>query len=275
MSALINNNYLDVSNTWVFVSHSNKDYDKVIVVRNRLEALHYKPLLFYLKSLENDDEIFNLIKREIDARERFLLCRSSNTDNSKWVQKEIEYIKSLHRPFDEVNLEASESEIEKSIELFDNNSTIIIWSTDEKYAREAASKFTEKAFKVILLPRAFFEDCNFKYEEFINFKEEFIKRIKGYGYFAFIISDKLSDKEKDIINRIAPSFHHCGGRKVEKVRFYLVEKDGLTSNSDFFYELYNGEGMHARFVYNKSLEETAKKIVDDILHNDPALLSCV
>ena len=83
---------LDDTNAWVFVSHSNKDFTKIIQVRNRLESLNYKPLLFFLKCLENDTEIFERIKREIKARDRFILCDSSNSRSSKWVQKEIEYM---------------------------------------------------------------------------------------------------------------------------------------------------------------------------------------
>ena len=65
---------IDSSNAWVFVPHSNKDFDKMVKVRNKLEAFQYKPLVFFLKCLEDDKEIFELIKREIKARDRFILC---------------------------------------------------------------------------------------------------------------------------------------------------------------------------------------------------------
>ena len=42
---------------WVFLSHSNKDFDKVRVVRNFLEEQNYKPIMFFLKALNDDDEI--------------------------------------------------------------------------------------------------------------------------------------------------------------------------------------------------------------------------
>ena len=61
---------IDSSNAWVFISHSNKDFEKIIQVRNKLERLQYKPLLFFLKCLDDDSEIFDLIKREIKARDR-------------------------------------------------------------------------------------------------------------------------------------------------------------------------------------------------------------
>lgn len=49
--------HIDTSNAWVFVSHSNRDFEKIIQVRNMLESLQYRPLLFFLKCLEDDKEI--------------------------------------------------------------------------------------------------------------------------------------------------------------------------------------------------------------------------
>ena len=70
-------------NVWVFLSHSHNDYDKVILVRNMLEKRKFKPLMFFLKCLENDTEIDSLIKREINCRYRFILCDSANAQASK------------------------------------------------------------------------------------------------------------------------------------------------------------------------------------------------
>lgn len=79
---------------WVFLSHSNKDYEKVKSVRDKLERDDFRPIMFFLKCLEDNDEIDDLIKREIDVRTRFILCDSENARKSDWVQKEIEYIES-------------------------------------------------------------------------------------------------------------------------------------------------------------------------------------
>lgn len=64
---------------WVFLSHSNKDYEKVRLIRDLLEEKEYRPLLFFLKCLDEDAEIDTLIKREIDARNKFILCESENS----------------------------------------------------------------------------------------------------------------------------------------------------------------------------------------------------
>ena len=77
---------------WIFLSHSNKDFAKVRLIRNYLEERSCRPLMFYLKCLSNDDEIDDLIKREIDCRTRFIICDSENSQASKWVQSEVKYI---------------------------------------------------------------------------------------------------------------------------------------------------------------------------------------
>lgn len=64
-------------------------------VRNFFEKKGHNPIMFFLKSISEDHEINELIKREIDARNWFVLCDSENAKKSKWVQSEVEYIKSL------------------------------------------------------------------------------------------------------------------------------------------------------------------------------------
>lgn len=62
------------SGAWIFLSHSNKDFEKVREIRNELEKRGHKPILFYLKCLENDNAMLpDLLRREIAAREWFIL----------------------------------------------------------------------------------------------------------------------------------------------------------------------------------------------------------
>lgn len=96
---------------WIFLSHSNKDFEKVRFIRNYLEEHSCRPLMFYLKCLSDDEEIDNLIKREIDCRTRFIICDSENSRDSKWVQSEVAYIKSKLRAYDTIDLSKSEEEI--------------------------------------------------------------------------------------------------------------------------------------------------------------------
>lgn len=77
---------------YIFLSHAHKDIEKVRNIRNILEANGFEPLCFYLKCLDDDSEVEDLIKREIDAREWFVFLDSENSRNSKWVSLEREYI---------------------------------------------------------------------------------------------------------------------------------------------------------------------------------------
>ncbi len=89
-------NYLKNGNGgYVFISHSHNDIEQVRKIRNYMEEQGFEPLCFYLKCLNDDSEIEDLIKREIRAREWFVYVDSENARNSKWVQKEREYIASL------------------------------------------------------------------------------------------------------------------------------------------------------------------------------------
>jgi hypothetical protein len=84
-----------ISDAWIFVSHSHQDLGAVRRVRDELEQLHANPLLFFLLCLEKDEELDWLIKREITARNFFLLCNSPLARTSSWVQREREFVQSL------------------------------------------------------------------------------------------------------------------------------------------------------------------------------------
>jgi hypothetical protein len=84
-----------LSKAWIFVSHSGKDIEGVRRLRNELEARGAEPLLFFLKALEDHEELRVLLRREIDKRHFFLLCDSEAARQSRWVQEEHEYARSL------------------------------------------------------------------------------------------------------------------------------------------------------------------------------------
>ena len=77
---------------FIFISHSHRDLDKVRRVRNFLEKNFSEPILFFLKSKDDEDEITSLIEEEIDARIWFIYCDSENARESNWVQKELDYV---------------------------------------------------------------------------------------------------------------------------------------------------------------------------------------
>lgn len=106
---------------WVFLSHSHEDYNRVRKVRDILENQDLRPLMFFLKCLNDDDEINDLIKREIDARTRFIYCKSNKAEHSKWVQKELAYIQQNRRSYDVIDLSLSDEELSAQLKNYANS----------------------------------------------------------------------------------------------------------------------------------------------------------
>ena len=106
---------------WVFLSHSNKDYEKVRILRNLLEENGFRPIMLYLRSKEDSskvEELRQLIFDEIDHRNMFIYCKSPNAEASKWVDEEIQYIKSKDRIFETIDIEQSETGIIEQLNDF-------------------------------------------------------------------------------------------------------------------------------------------------------------
>ena len=120
---------------WVFVSHSNTDIAGVRAVRDELERMGHYPLLFFLKCISADDELDGLIKREIEARNFFLLCDSPSARGSTWVQREVAHIQSLpDRVWRRVDLEADAVAQLRAIRDLSENATVFL-----SYARVDAT----------------------------------------------------------------------------------------------------------------------------------------
>lgn len=102
---------IDTNGAWIFVSHSSKDIAKVRIVRNFLERKGHNPLLFYLKCMDEDSTgLPDLIRREIGVRKWFVLCDSQSARASKWVQEELQIIKSFtDKVYVSVNLEGTKA----------------------------------------------------------------------------------------------------------------------------------------------------------------------
>ena len=114
---------------WVFLSHSNKDYEKVRIVRNLLEDQHFRPIMFFLCCMEDHkEELDELIKKEIDSRTRFILCDSENARNSHYVRMEVDYIKKKQRTFQAIDISKPEEEIAKELLNFKKLVMSVIFS---------------------------------------------------------------------------------------------------------------------------------------------------
>lgn len=259
---------IDDTNAWVFISHSNKDFEKIIKVRNKLEKLRYKPLLFFLKCLEDDTEIFELIKREIKARDRFILCDSHNSRMSTWVQKEIDYIKSLHRPYEIIDLDADDSVINECIERFDRRSSVYIWSTSDEITDQLSRKLIGKAFKVGILPSTYLNDY-LDFKRGIQVKD--FKEIDSNAYIVTIFDRELNRNEMNVLDSCSDWFRAEDG---DTFLLYAVSEneDGrerlIKKNTEFLKEMYRGNGIHARYITSMGAESQAELIMQNIVELD-------
>ena len=118
--------------SWIFLSHSSKDITTIRKIRNEFENYGHNPLAFHLKCLnsntaEGNKEIFDLLKREIDARNWFVFCDSENSRNSDYVSYERTYImKSGKKEVWTIDLSQSWEQIKKKIEHISRDLSIYV-----------------------------------------------------------------------------------------------------------------------------------------------------
>lgn len=139
---------------YIFLSHSHNDIEKVRDIRNTLEKEGFEPLCFYLKCLDDDSEIEDLIKREIDAREWFIFVNSENSRKSKWVTLEREYItKADKKKIITIDIDDDEN-ISKTIQKITHNLRVFMSysSKDMKLARKIKDRLEAKDYLVFFAP---------------------------------------------------------------------------------------------------------------------------
>lgn len=257
-----------LNDKWVFISHSNKDFYKVRLIRNALENKGFMPILFYLKSISDDDEICDLIKREIDARNRFILCDSIYSRLSRYVQTEVQYIYSKNRMFEIINLtkidinsENIDSEIMSLIKPFLRRTTIYLCHNHNK-----PSSITRLAIEK--LKRLGFDIWNFSFYEPIPVTSacyrddcDYLERMSiqetlknGYVLFIFDgIDDNYIIKEFEYGFQIDPQFS-----------IPIVFSNSVSST--YIQYLSNKNLINANFVDRE--EDKAQYVVNAILQHD-------
>ena len=137
-----------------FISHSHLDIEKVRIVRDVIEEIFfYEPILFFLKCLSDENEITDLIKREINARIWFVYCDSFNARRSQYVRHEVEYINKL------IDMGYSKKLITIDLDKFQ------IWQRGcKKYVREQIFKSLRKD-KIFVMPTSDFSTARLLYDE--------------------------------------------------------------------------------------------------------------
>lgn len=235
---------------WVFVSHSTKDFEKVRIIRNKMEEIGMRPILFYLKCLKDRPEVMDLLKREIDVRPRFLLCDSPNSRESEFVDEEVRYIKSLNRQYVTVDLNDESSYDEKIRELKRRSQIFLSYSRqDYDLARTLTKALQEVGFNVWIDMEQLSQGC---------FQEQIMTAIRDSmdkGYFIPIISKSYLDREwcKEELKAAILYSAKLSDRRIIPV---CTDEESLKSCSDLFPLFCNGT------------DEGIKKLVADIQQID-------
>lgn len=177
-------NHSEEKEIWIFLSHSNKDFAKVRLIRNYLEERSCRPLMFYLKCLSNDDEVDDLIKREIDCRTRFIICDSENSQASKWVQSEVKYIKSQQRSYETIDLNKSEEEIKIQLDKLVKSTQIFLSYSRNDY--ELVNAVYSHICKYDI--RCFFDAESLTSGNYQNKISHAIDLAKDFGFVVFFAS---------------------------------------------------------------------------------------
>lgn len=180
---------MDNEGGWVFISHSHLDIKLVRKIRNYLESKGFEPLLFYLKCLNDDDEIEDLIRREIDVREWFIYVDSANSRTSKWVQSEREYIKGLTgKRILTIDLSqdiiAQLDMVTRQLQVF-----ISCASADRALAQRIAERFLAEDFLVLTA------DCKKQDVSFGEQTEEAVEESCRRGFVILLITKNVENSE--------------------------------------------------------------------------------
>lgn len=191
---------------YFFISHSHLDIEKVRLIRNTIEeTFFYEPILFFLKCLSDDNELQDLLRREISERIWFVYCKSENAEKSKYVQQEREYVNNLIKNGKKIHI--VEIELDK-YNIWDNRIT--------KYIKSQIS-FQIKKTKLFISYSRKDEGA------FIELKNN----LTAAGYSVWNLTDNLSfeqDWDDSLITNIEKHSHKDGAL------LFLVTNNSLNSD---------------------------------------------
>ena len=245
----------------IFLSHSHKDQDKVRKIRDILESLECEPLIFFLKCLDDENEqLEEFIKKEIEARSLFLYCKSKNAENSEWVKKELDYIRS----FDEKRLYTIDIEKDFSFSLISflqmlakilkRNRIFISYShQDEETVNALTSCLQKNGYDVIntMLNQTLFSGS------WVDQIREAIDRTVEEGVYIFICS-KNSIQSKFCMEELR--YAMCI-KKNDSIVLPIIIDDG--DQHDFPREIRH---FMALIVHRKPTEDDLKNLVRHLNH---------
>lgn len=192
---------------WVFISHSTKDFELVRLIRNALEKIGRRPILFYLKCLSNKEEVSGLLKREIDARPRFILCDSKNARASEYVQEEVDYIQSKQRMYETIDLSQVdfdspniEQEILDLIKPFHRRTSVFLsYNRNEQYIASQLKKQLNRVGFDVWDADLYLDKMpgNSTQKDWNTLIKTSIRATLDKGYFIVLLGERLSDYSID------------------------------------------------------------------------------
>ena len=187
---------------WIFLSHSQKDWDQVRKVRNILEDKGQNPLIFFLKCMRDDSALADLIVQEIRARRWFILCDSPNAQKSKWVTQERNVIEDLPKnkyTSCTINLAAPIEQQLETLSPFLKKATVYLSysNTERDWAIKIADALREEDFGV------FFPSEPTSGQDGVTETNNAIGEASTKGALLFLFSQDSKQKQRQATELIA------------------------------------------------------------------------
>ena len=246
---------------WVFLSHSHEDYEKVRKVRDMLEDQHMRPLMFFLKCLNDHDEIDSLIKREIDCRTRFILCDSENARKSDWVKEEVKYIKDQDRIYETINVDWPIEKIKNKLSEFKRKATLFISYNREnqKLARtiyERLSKFDFQIFVDMDLLRPG--------DDYLKTIISSLDSAAANGFIIALMNDRVLASGSGSRHEIRRALNYDRKNGIKSIIPFVMTK-GLVESISHDEELGILKGYDIRDISDKQNIEQCNEVVNHVI----------
>lgn len=184
------------------------------------------------------------------------------------MQREIEVIKSLNRPYEIVDIDSPIKDIKHTLDYFKRRSSVFIWSTeDEGYNQMLAYELHKRSFKVTFLPESYIYDYKDKIDR-VDKGPLHNKDIDmlNHGYFICLWSRELTESETDSLGYIIKSIKDGDNFFCP----YVTKPEG-DKNWELYREIRNWDGIQTRCAYLNNLTErrelTPEKSVQFILND--------
>lgn len=235
---------------WVFISHSHMDIEKVRDIRNALERKGFDPLLFYLKCLEEECEIHDLIEREIKERDWFIFIDSENARNSRWVQQERDIVEAL--PDKKVFVLDLSKDIESQIDFITRQMTVFVsYALKDKKIGQAIENALLKRDYLVFDYNSISEGQQWHSDVF-----DAIKMACEYGFFVSVISE--NSIKSDSMMRELQYAVKSGGKTIP-----IYVGDTSLSNFKMYYSDLQGVRLNDKFT-NGDIDKVVNELISRV-----------